>query len=167
MTAGQDVYKDTKSKLTLQSQGPSSPLPTKWSSYTSPADGQTHPSPPSGHPAPLLVVKLTPLHPAVILTPCWRSNSPLLAVKLTPLRAVVILQPFWRSSSPLSVQWSSSTPSGGQAHPSPSSGHPPPLLAVKFTLFLPAVILNPCCGPPVILHPCWLPTSVEERRETR
>ena len=53
-----------------------SPFPTQQSSSTT-SGGQIHPSPPSGHPSPLLVVKLTPLRPAVILHHFWRSNSPL------------------------------------------------------------------------------------------
>ena len=89
-------------------------------SSSTPAGSQTQPSPPSGHPPPLLAVKLTPLHPAVILHPCWQSNSP------------------------FSTQRSSYTPASGQTHPSPPSGHPPPLLAVKLTPLHPAIILHPC-----------------------
>ena len=49
---------------------PTSPLPTQWSSSTHPAGSQTLPSQPSGPLLPiLLVVKLSPLCPAVILTP--------------------------------------------------------------------------------------------------
>ena len=67
----------------------------------------------------LLAVKLSPLHPSVILTP--------------PHPAVIFHPSCWRSNSPLSAQQSSSTtPGGGQPHPSPPSGHlPPNLLAVK------------------------------------
>ena len=49
----------------------------------------------------------------------------------------------YRSNSPLSAQQSSFTPSDGQIYPFPPSGHPPPLLAAKFTPLHPAVILNP------------------------
>ena len=74
----------------------------------------------------LLAVKLSPLHPSVILTPphpavifhpsCWRSNSPLsaqrssslLVANLTPPHPAVIFYPScWRSNSPLSTLRSS------------------------------------------------------------
>ena len=51
--------------------------PSAQRSSSTTSGGQSHPSPPSGHPSPLLVVKLTPLRPAVILHHFWRSNSPL------------------------------------------------------------------------------------------
>ena len=74
------------------------------------AAGQTLPSPPSGHPPPLLAANLTPPHPAVILHP-----------RCQPI-------------SSLSTQRSSSTPAGGQSHSSlPSSHLPPILLAVKLS----------------------------------
>ena len=56
------------------------------------AGGQTHPSPPSGHPPLLLAVKLPLLCPEDILLPCWQQTSPL---------------PTWRGHS---------TPVGGQLH---------------------------------------------------
>ena len=112
----------------------------------------------------------SPPHPTVILRPCWLPTYPhgshlpplWLDVKFTPLHPAVILHPFWWLNSPLSAQQSSSTTSGGQIHPSPPSGHSPPLLVVKFTSQHPAVILHtiwqlnsppPC--PTVILKPCW------------
>ena len=122
-----------------------SPLPAQQSSFT-PSDGQIYPFPPSGHPPPLLAAKFTPLHPAVILHPCWRSNSPL---------------PDQRSSSP---------PSGSQMQLSPRSGHPPPLLVVKFTPPRPAVILHPCWRSTSPLPPaigCWWRGETKDgRRKT-
>ena len=101
---------------------------------------------------------------------------------LTPPHPTYILYPScWRSNSPLSAQRSSSTPAGGQIHPSPPGSHPQPLIVVKLTRVTPlrpAVILNPAGGqthpsptsghpppllmvkltplcPAVILNPCW------------
>ena len=117
-----------------------------------PSGGQIEPLRPSSHPPPLLVVKLTPPLPtvilrhfllsnsplpaAVILYHSWRSNSPL------PSLPVVILHSFLRSNSSLPAQRSFSTPSDCQIHPSTPSGHSPPLIAVKLTSPHPAVILN-------------------------
>ena len=84
--------------------------------------GQTLPSSPSGHPPPLLAANLTPRsYPAVIFYPsCLRSNSP------------------------LSAQWSSSTPTGSQPHPSTPSGYLLPiLLAVKLSPILGANLTPP------------------------
>ena len=67
--------------------------------------GQTVPSPPSGHPPPLLTAIFFALHLAVM------------AVKLYPAT-----QRSWWSNSPLPTQRSSSTPAGGQPHPSPPLG---------------------------------------------
>ena len=125
--------------------------------------------------SPLLAVKFPPPRPTVILHPCLKSNSPLptqrssnsllLAVKFTPPRIAVILHPCWRSHSPISAQQSFFTPVGCQHHPSPPSGHLPPLLlAVKFSQpsghppYLLAVKLTPL-RPAVILHTCRRPTS--------
>ena len=87
-----------------------------------PAGGQTHPSPPRGHPPHLLVVKLTPLRQAVILNLCWWPNSPISAQgsSSTPAGGQT-----W-SNSPFPAMRSSSTPAGGQTHPSPPGGqlHP-------------------------------------------
>ena len=90
---------------------------------------------PSCHLTPiLLAVKLSPLRPAAILHPCCQPTSPLPN------------QQSWRSNSLLSTQRSSSTPAGGQPHPSPPSGHLPPiLLVVKLSPLNPAVILHPSC----------------------
>ena len=76
---------------------------------------------------PFLAVKITPLHLAVILHPCWlhANLTPpypvpschlptlLLFFKFTPLRPAVIIHPCWRSNSPLPAHQSSSTPAGG------------------------------------------------------
>ena len=85
-----------------------SPLSAKRSCFT-PAVSQPHPSPPSGHPSPILpavkfsppqpavmAVKLCPLHSAVILHPCCcRSSSPSLTSGHggQTLRSAVILLP--------------------------------------------------------------------------
>ena len=62
-------------------------------------------------------------------------HPPLLVAKFTPSRLAVILHPCWRSNSPLATQRSFSTPAGGQPHPSSPRGHLPPLLLeVNFTL---------------------------------
>ena len=98
-------------------------------------------------------VKLSPLRPAVILHPCWRSNSPfppqaVMVVKVsqstlstqrsssTPACAYPHHSPpgshggqtfptqrSWRSNSPLSALRSSSIPAGGHPHHSPPSHH--------------------------------------------
>ena len=103
-----------------------SPLSAQQSSSTT-SGGQIHPSPPSGHSPPLLVVKFTSQHPAVILHTIWQLNSP-------PPCPTVILKPCWRSYSTLCPAVTSSTPAGGQPHPSPAGGHLPPLLlADNFT----------------------------------
>ena len=109
-----------------------SPLSAQRPSST-PAGGQSHPSPPSGHPSPQMSANLIPLHPAVILHPCWRPISL------------------------LSTQQSSSTyPSGGQTLPSPTS-----VMAVKLSLLRPAVMAVNLSALrlAVILHPHGQPTS--------
>ena len=83
-----------------------SPLPAQRSSSI-PAGSQIHPSPPSGHLLPLLLAVLFTSSPTAVIL------HPMLAVKLTLLR-----------------QWSSSIPAGSQIHPSPPTGHRPPLLLV-------------------------------------
>ena len=93
-----------------------SPLPAQRSSSTN-SGGQILPSTPSGH-----------FHPfsgsnSPLTAPPSGHPAPILAVKFTPPRPAVILHPFCRSSSPLPAQRSSSTPSFGQIHPSPPSGH--------------------------------------------
>ena len=70
---------------------------------------------------------------------------PFLAVKITPLHLAVILHPCWLPTSPLPTQLSSSDPPAVfQIHPSPPSSHHPPLLAVKLTPPRPSVILHSC-----------------------
>ena len=114
---------------------PTSPLVTRRSSFT-PACGQIHPFPPSGHLPPLFAVKFTRFRPAVILHPCLHQLHPSPPSGHPP--------PLLASTSPLSDQRSSSAPACGQTHPSRPSGHPPPLLAVKLTPLRPAVILHTC-----------------------
>ena len=90
--------------------------------HTPPACGVIHPFLPSGHPPSLLAVKFTPHRRAVIFYPsCWRCCSPLPAQRSYST-------PCWRSNSPFSA-----------------SGHPPSLLAVKFTPPHPPVIFHPSC----------------------
>ena len=77
----------------------------------------------------------------------------LLAVKLSPFRPAVILHTCWRLYSPPSAQRSSSTPAGGQIHPSPhpavifhpspASGHPRAQLAANLTSPHPVVMFYP------------------------
>ena len=67
-----------------------------------------------------------------------------------------------QSNSPLSAQRSSSTPAGGQPHPSPPSGHIPPHL-LQSNPPNPAVILYPCRH---LISPLASETGVM-RRETR
>ena len=114
--------------------------------YCQPLPGQTHPSPTSSHPSPLLGFKISSLYPSVNLHPCKMANlnpphtsphsghlpacsqihpsppsghpPPLLAVKFIPPQPAVILHPCHRSKSPFPAQRSSSTPAGGQNHPS-------------------------------------------------
>ena len=153
-----------------------SPLLTQRSSSTTPACGHIHPSPifhpsslelssstpagspthhsPGVHPSPPLAIKLNPPHPAVILHPCWGSNSPLPAQQFHPC---------WRSNSPLSTQQSLSTPARGQTHPLCPADIIHPRLAVKVTPLHPAVIIHTCwwltspnltrSHPAVIFHP--------------
>ena len=88
---------------------------------------QPAPTPPRSQSPPLLVMISQPPPGGHPLT------YPLLVVKLPPSRQAVILHPCWRSNSPLSAQRSSSTPAGCQTHPSPPSSHPPSQLAANLT----------------------------------
>ena len=109
----------------------------------------------------LLAATLSLLSPAVIL-------HPLMAVVFTLLRPAVIFHPCWRSNLPLPDQRSSSTPAGGQIHPSPHPAvmfHPsppsrnvPPLPTQRShsTTHCPAVIFHPY---PPSGHIPSLPTS--------
>ena len=107
-----------------------------------------NPSPVTSHLPPLLLLAINPSPATGHLPPL------LLALKLTPSSTEVIFHPCWRLTWPLLAQRSSSTPAGGQTHPSQPSSYLPYLLVVNF---------NPPQSPPsshLSSNPsCWLSTS--------